>query len=333
MKLRFSALAILVLPALLLGGCTRIKAKAAFKDGNKDYKEENFKKAIEEYKHATDLDPDMAEAWFYLGSSEQALYRPGKPDADNKAHLDRAIEAYKQSLDKNPNPSSKNLQQVKANALGALTGIYSEDPYRDYNTALGYANQLVQDNPNDAKNLYAMANLYEKFGKVPEAEKTYKQVADQNASDPKACGALAAFYNKPLWDGKSKFDEAITILQRCAALDPNDPSGWQKVATFYWDKAYRDPLLNDQQKSEYADKGLEAVDKALKIKPDYFEAVIFKGLLYRVKSNTTADARLKQQYMDRAVELGKQGVELKKQAAAEAAQAAAAAPPATTGGQ
>src|SRR4051794_41133011 len=251
MKLRFSALALLVLPALLLGGCTRVRAKMAFKDGNKEYKEENFKKAIEKYSQATTLDPNMAEAWFYLGSSEQALYRPGKPDPENLKHLDNAIADYKKSLEANQNPQTKNLQQVKANALGALTGIYSDDPKRDYDTALGYANQLVQDNPNDIKNLYAMANLYEKFGKVPEAEKTYRQVADQNPTDPKACGALASFYNKPLWDGKSKFDEAISILQRCAGLDVNDASGWQKVATFYWDKAYRDPLLNDQQKSDY----------------------------------------------------------------------------------
>ena len=31
---------------------------------------------------------------------------------------------------------------------------------------------------------------------------------------------------------------------------------------FYWDKAYRDPLLGDKEKNEYADKGIETVDKA-----------------------------------------------------------------------
>ena len=43
----------------------------------------------------------MAEAWFYLGSSHQALYRPGKDTPENKEHLDKAIEYYKKSLEAN----------------------------------------------------------------------------------------------------------------------------------------------------------------------------------------------------------------------------------------
>ena len=324
MKTRFLILTMAVLvPAL--GGCGKLQAKIAFKDANTDYKEENYKKAIPGYEKVVRLDPSLAEAWFYLGSSHQALYRPGKEGDENKAHLDAAIENYKKSLEVNKADNDR-LKKVKTNTLAALTSIYSDEPYRNYEEANRYAEQLVQENPNDAKNLYAKANLYEKFNKVAEAEKTYKQVAEMNPNDPKACGALAAFYNKPLWDGKSKFDQAIEVLQRCASLAPNDASGYQKLATFFWDKAYRDPLLTDEQKEQYADKGLEMVDKALALKPDYFEAVIFKGLLYRVKANVAKNPQLKQQYLDQALALQKQGLEMKKQAAE--AEAAASPPPA-----
>jgi tetratricopeptide (TPR) repeat protein len=326
MKTRFQVLALAaLLPALC--GCAKIQSKASFKDGNKDYKEENYKKAIVKYEKAVKLDPAMAEAWFYLGSSHQALYRPGKEGEENKAHLDAAIEAYKKSLEVNK-ANTEQLRKVKTNTLAALTSIYSDEPYRNFEEANRYAEQLVQDNPNDPKNLYARANLYEKFNKIDEAERTYKQVAESNPSDPKACGALAAFYNKPLWDGRSKFDQAIEVLQRCAALTPNDPSGYQKLATFFWDKAYRDPLLTDEQKEMYADKGLEMVDKALSLKPDYFEAVIFKGLLYRVKANVAKNPRLKQQYLDQALALQKQGLDMKKEAAAATPEAT----PAPAGG-
>jgi tetratricopeptide (TPR) repeat protein len=328
MKTRFQVLAIAALvPAL--SGCAGIQAKASFKDANKDYKEENYKKAIPKYERAVKLDPSMAEAWFYLGSSHQALYRPGKEGAENKAHLDAAIENYKKSLEINK-ANNERLKKVRTNTLAALTSIYSDEPYRNFEEANRYAELLVQDNPNDPKNLYAKANLYEKFSKIDEAEKTYKQVAELNPNDPKACGALAAFYNKPLWDGRSKFDQAIEVLQRCASLTPNDASGYQKLATFFWDKAYRDPLLTDEQKEQYADKGLEMVDKALALKPDYFEAVIFKGLLYRVKANVAKNPQLKQQYLDQALALQKQGLDMKKQAA-EAEAAASAAPPAPPG--
>jgi tetratricopeptide (TPR) repeat protein len=331
----------LALAALVVGtGCGRVRSKAAFKDGNKDYKEENFKKAVDDYTRAVTLDPDFSEAWFYLGSSHQAQYRPGKDTPENKAQLEAAIEAFKKSLEANPGQTDKQ-KMVKRNALAALTGIYSEEPYKNFDEAQKYAQQLVAENPNDPKNLYALAGLYEKFEKTPEAEEIYKKVADQNAKDPKACGALAAFYNKPNWDDKgnpwvagsdkprlSKFDQAIAVLEKCAAIDPNDASGHQKVASYYWDKAYRDPLLSDEQKNAYADKGLQNVDKALQLKPDYFDAVIYKGLLYRVKASATNDRRQKAEFLEKAQELQKQGLELKKQQAAEQAASAAPASPA-----
>jgi|SRR5688572_8333060 len=339
MNIPVRALALATVP-LFAAGCTTVQAKQCFKDGNKAYQEENFKRAIPEYECAVEKQPSYAEAWFYLGSSHNALFRPGKDTPENKKHLENAIAAYKKSLEVNQG-DNENRKKVKLNALAALTSIYSDDPFKDFDSSFKYAQQLVSEAPNDTKNLYAMANLYEKFGHVADAEKVYLQVTERNPNDVKACGALAAFYNKPNWDEAgnvwvegsdkarlAKFQQAVDILDKCALLAPNDPAGYQKVATFYWDKAYRDPLLSDQEKLQYAERGLAAVDKALQIKPDYFEAVIFKGLLMREKAKATADAGLKQQYLDEAVSLAKQGQELRKKQEAEAAAAAAAASPA-----
>ena len=351
--------ALALLAAVSFVGCAKVQAKQAFRDGNKNYKDEKFKQAIEDYKRAVEKDPGYAEAWFYLGSANQALYRPGKESTENKAYLERAIEAYNKSLELNP-ATTDNLKSVKVNTLGALTGIYSDDPYKKFETANQYAQRLLQDNPDDAKNLYAIANLYEKFSKISDAEQTYKKVADQTEkryhevkenpppsapakktaegqpalspvdealdSAVKGCGALAAFYNKPLWEGRSRFDESINVLQRCTTLKPEDASGYQKIATFYWDKAYRDPSISDEQKRDYAEKGMQNVDKALQLKPDYFEAIIYKGLLYRVKAGVEQNPRLRTQYLEQAAQLQKQALDIKKQQAEEAAQTASPAP-------
>jgi tetratricopeptide (TPR) repeat protein len=150
---------------ILAAGCGRVRARSAFKDGNKAYKEENFKQAVKDYQHAVDLDPTMAEAMFYLGSSHQAQFRPGKETPENKAHLDEAIKWYKASLEANTG-ANENLKKARFNSLAALTGIYSDVPYKDFDQALSYADQLVKENPTDSKNLFAMANLYEKFEKI-----------------------------------------------------------------------------------------------------------------------------------------------------------------------
>lgn len=332
MKIRSRALVIAVVLPLVAGvGCARLKARQAFKDGNKAYKEENYKKAVEYYQRVVDNEPTMPEAYFYLASSQQMTYRPGKDSPENKQRLEDAISNFKKSLELNQGVTP-DQQTVRLNTLAALTSIYSEDPYRSYDEAYKYADLLVQQNPNDSKNLFAMANLFEKFDKVAEAEKMYERAAELNPNDTKACAALAGFYNKPLWDGRSKFDQAIQTLERCATLAPDDAQGWYKVSTFYWDKAYRDPLLSEKQKEEYADKGLAAVEKALQLKPDYFEAVTYKGLLLRVKALVATNPRTQAQFLEQAQVLQKRAQDLRLQAQREAEAAAntlgAAAPPA-----
>jgi len=325
MKIRIQSLAVAPLVLAVAGlGCNTIRAKAALKDANKAYKDENFKAAIELYQHVIELMPNNAAAHFYLGSSEQALYRPGKDDPENRQRLDTAIAEYKKTREvaTGDQPNDKTLTN---NALSALTGIYADVPFRDYDTAISYADRLVKQNPDEIKNLFAMANLYEKFGHIDLAEQTYSRAWELNPSDVKACGALAAFYNKPLWEGRSRFDDAIGVLERCAALAPDDPTGFYKVATFYWDKAYRDPLITDKQKDEYADKGLAAVEKALALKSDYIDAIVYKGLLYRVKATTTTDRRKAFQLLEEAQALQKLALDLKKQEQQEQEADAAAA--------
>jgi tetratricopeptide (TPR) repeat protein len=327
MRTRYRApLLAAILPLVLFSvGCNLVKAKAAFKDGNARYKEENYRKAIEDYERSVALKPDFAEAQFYLASSHQNLFRPGKEGAENRAHLDTAIEHYEKSLEVNP-ANTAERKQLRLNTLGALTSIYSNPPLLNYEKALGFAEQIVKDDPNDIKNLYAMASLYEKFNRIGEAEDTYKKVVELNPSDVKACGSLAAFYNKANWDEqggvyvegqtksgrRSKFDLAIATLEKCAQMAPADPSGYQKVATFYWDKAYRDPNLTDEQKNMFADKGIEAVNKALEINPGSWEAIIYKGLLYREKAKVAPPAERKK-YLEDAQLFQKQAMDLRKE--------------------
>jgi tetratricopeptide (TPR) repeat protein len=305
-------------------GCDLIQAKAAFQDGNKLYKAEDYRGAIEEYEQAVAHKPDFAEAHAYLASAHQSLFIPGREDAENRAHLDKAIEHYEKSLEVNQG-GEPNLESARLTALGALIGIYSEPPVEDFEKALFYAEELVKDNPEDIKNKYAMANLYEKFDRVDEAEATYLQVVRDNPEDTKACGGNV-WTEESEGPRRSRFEDAIQTMELCAELDPDDPAGYYKVATFHWDKAYRDHTLNDTQKNEHADLGIVAVDKALGIQPDYWEAIISKGLLYRVKAQVAPNRSERKKYLEQAQILQKQALELREEQQA-AADAAAEVPP------
>lgn len=326
------AVVLLALPAL---NCTQVRAKAALREGHRLYRDASFRKAIDEYKLVLERDPGNLEGIFYLGSSYHQLYVPGKDET--KTNLDEAIKNYSAVLASPAAPDDAKYPILKKNALSALIGIYSDNPYRDFDKSLQYASQLTSSDPGNLQNLFAMANLYEKFGKVNEAEAAYRKAALEVApKDPKACGALASFYNKTLWDekgvpvpegipGRARFTDAVNQLKICAELDPKDPKGYYTVATFYWDQCYRGPLLEDARKKDLADEGMLFVNKALSIKSDFVEALIYKGLLLREQAKLTQNPATRNSLMEEAQSLQKKAIELKKQQDAELAEKAKAA--------
>jgi TonB family protein len=82
-----------------------------------------------------------------------------------------------------------------------------------------------------------------------------------------------------------RFDDAITALNEIAALDPANPRSHQVIATFYWEKAYKDLSLPPQQRMEYVQAGIAATDRALAADPAYVDALVYKNILLRMAAN------------------------------------------------
>ncbi len=318
--IRTLALVLLAIPVL---NCGRVQARVALREAHRLYRDESFRKAIEQYKIVVANEPNNIEATFYLGSSYQQLFEPGTESTN--VNLEEAIKNYGVVLAAKPSMTEqKRYEVLKRNALTALVGIYVDDPYRDFEKAMTYATELTNSDPNNLQNLFAMANLYETFGHINEAEAAYKKAFEVAPKDGKACGALAGFYNKTLWDekgvpitdggsGVGRFEDAVTQLRICADLDPSDPKGFYTVATFYWDKCYRGGILDDARKKQLADEGMSFVDKALSIKADFVEALIYKGLLLREQAKLTTNPATRNNFLEEAQALQKKAVDLKKE--------------------
>ena len=63
-------------------------------------------------------------------------------------------------------------------------------------------------------------------------------------------------------------------------------------------------------------KGIEAVDHSLQIKPDYMEALVYKNLLLRLQANMEKDPSKQQALIKQADQLRDKATELRKQKAA-----------------
>jgi len=82
------------------------------------------------------------------------------------------------------------------------------------------------------------------------------------------------------------------------------------------DKAYRDFRLKEPEKKEFVLKGIEQVDKALQLKPDYMEALTYKNLLLRLQANLEKDQAKQSALLKEADKLRDQAMELQKKQAA-----------------
>jgi predicted Zn-dependent protease len=95
------------------------------------------------------------------------------------------------------------------------------------------------------------------------------------------------------------------------------------IAVAAWGKSYNDATLDHDTREHLVDVGLQAADQALKVKPDYFEAMVYNNLLYREKAKMEVDANQRLQYMNLANEWQQKALALRKKTAGTKPAAAA----------
>jgi len=168
------------------------------------------------------------------------------------------------------------------------------------------------------------ADVYE----FAEAEAVLRDWMARNPRSARACGWLAEFMFASFYERPPRFDDGMAIADRCIALDdPKNPTSRQTLAQKYWEMAYHDASLTDEQRDRYADQGLKYVDQALKINPNLIDSVVFKGLLLRSKAQATKDPKKQKAYLAEAERLRTEALELKKSGKGEFSGAPPAGPP------
>jgi tetratricopeptide (TPR) repeat protein len=307
--------AVLSFGAFASVGCAKvgeIKAKKAFKSANQAYQSQDYKKAAAAYEEAVAADPELSQAYFYLGNSYDNLYKPSKKgEPDNDALLTKAVDNYQKAAEKlsaSNNPADKKLATL---SLQYLVASYGPDKLNDPAKAEPVVQRMIQLEPGEPANYFALAKIYEDAGAYDEAEKMLQNAKQAKPSDPAVYMTLAGYYNR-----QGRFDKTIEALEERASKEPNNPEAFYTIATYYWDEAYRDFKLKENEKKEFVGKGVEAVDHALQIKPDYTEALVYKNLLLRLQANMEKDPAKQQQLIKEADRLRDKAQELRKQKAA-----------------
>jgi tetratricopeptide (TPR) repeat protein len=138
----------------------------------------------------------------------------------------------------------------------------------------------------------------------------YKKVLEADPKNINSVKGIAYLYLQ-----MKKFGDAKTWYKKAAEIDPNDPEAYYSVGVIDWTQAYQPRMeefaklglkpteqLSGKKKDEKAvceqlkannsdkvEEGIQALDKALKLRPDYDDAMAYMNLLYRERGNYECD--------------------------------------------
>jgi tetratricopeptide (TPR) repeat protein len=147
-----------------------------------------------------------------------------------------------------------------------------------------------------------------------QAIEQYKKVLDMPAAarDQKVNSAKGIAY---LYLNMKKFDDAKKYYRMAADMDPNDPEPYYSVGVIDWTACYQprmeeraklglkpDENLNPKNKDQKKvcaelkvkngpaiTEGIDSLNKAIQLRPDYDDAMAYLNLMYREKADVECD--------------------------------------------
>jgi tetratricopeptide (TPR) repeat protein len=259
---RTASLAALLIFTVGVSGCNKLKARDLLNKGVNAFKAGQSDAAIEDFKHATELDPSLMMARVYLATAYASLYIPGAPSAENKARGDQAIKEFKDIL------------EIDANNLTAIDGIGSllfqmagtppvdEKGFEESKT---YHQRHIQIKPDDPEPYYwigvidwtlawrANAAMRLDYNK----NNLKKQVHDDQPM-PTAVRTDYATKDGPL------VDEGIADLQKAISLKPDYDDAMAYLSLLYRRKA--DMVESADERASLQKQADDLLDKIKEIK-------------------------------------------------------------------
>jgi tetratricopeptide (TPR) repeat protein len=173
--------------------------------------------------------------------------------------------------------------------------------------------KYLADYPDDARAHEYLLTMYVN-GK--QYDKAMAYIDQQIAQHPEKQGELEGMKVNILTQS-GQLEQAAQLAQRAPA--ERRPEMLYSVGVSAWDKVRNDPELDNAGREKLVDLGLASMQKAVELKPDYFEAMVYYNLLYRQKADVTVDEVKKQEYIALANQWRDKAVELRKKTQAQAA--------------
>lgn len=264
---RTSSLAALVILIFGVSGCNKLKARDLLNKGVNAFKAGQSDAAIEDFKRATELDPNLMMARVYLATAYASLYIPGAPSAENKARGEQAIQEFKGILDTDAN----NLTAI--DGIGSLLFQMAGTPpvnEKGFEESKTYHQHHIQIKPDDPEPYYwiGVIDWTLAFRGNGEMRRDYntnnikKQIHDDQPLPASVRTEYASKYG-PL------VDEGIADLQKAISLKPDYDDAMAYLGLLYRRKA--DMVESMDERASLQKQADDLLDKIKEIKQKRLE--------------------------------------------------------------
>jgi tetratricopeptide (TPR) repeat protein len=233
----------LVMASIASGAaCDKLRARDALNKGVQAYKGGQTDAALESFKRAKELDPNLLNARLYLATAYSSQYIPGAPSPENLRNGQQAEAEYQEILQRFPD----NLAAI--DGLGSITYNMGGTPFdpKLFDQSKQYHLQHIKLKPDDPEPYYWIG--------VIDWSLAYRGNRDMREE-----------YNK-------------TAKKTIRDTDPMPAALSTQFAQKY---------------SGTVDEGIQNLQKAIQLRPDYDDAMAYLNLLYRQKADmeSTPEAR------------------------------------------
>jgi len=223
----------------------------------------------------------MRKVTLVLGVAVMALLASSCQKLKSRDQLNKGVQAFKNAQYADAVESFKTAVELDPNFPTARLYL-----------ATAYMQQYIPGADSPENNRMAQA-----------AHDEFMKVLEQTPNDKVAVASLASLYlNQKKWDESEKW------YQKLAAIDPTSPIPFYSLGFIAWSKWYpeygkaradlgmkqedpgpiKDKKVKERLKAEFGpviDGGLQALDKALQIDPEYDDAMAYENLLIRERAD------------------------------------------------
>lgn len=214
MKRRARFLVVLAVATSLTGlGCDKLRARDQLNKGVQSYRSAQYDSAIEHFKNAVSLDPNLSVAGLYLATAYAQQCVPGVDTPENTRNCNQAIEEFKKLLEKNPGDinSLKGIASLYFNmASGAAK---PEDKLKDLDQAKQYHQEVIKNDANDAQAYYSVAVIdwTQAYKNRMDAKTGAGIRAEDPIKDKKLCADVQSKNQDKVQEGIDDLNKALQI--------------------------------------------------------------------------------------------------------------------------